>query len=356
MKSLILIVMLGLAQYCFAQQDSLVWSDEFNGTGVPDPAKWGYDLDNNGWGNNEIQNYTNSYQNSRQEGGSLIIDALKSGTVWTSARLLTRYKFEFTYGRLVFRAKLPVGIGTWPALWMLGANLGTKGWPGCGEVDVMEHVGKNPGFVQSALHTPSSYGNTVNKQSKFISTFNTEFHEYQVNWTPEKMEFSIDSVLFYTYNPSVKNSSTWPFDKSFFIIMNIAMGGNWGSDPQYETGGLKNGIDPTLTSARMVIDFVRVYQMKSYPYGIGDPPDNGNTRKLEKLNLSPNPTNGKFQINLPAGIFATGAIFNGNGRNISQFTANTPVTEIDLSAFPKGLYCVRLQSEGDIFTKKLILK
>ena len=355
-KSLMLFIMVVFAQNCFAQQDSLVWSDEFNGTGVPDPAKWGYDLGAGGWGNNEIQNYTNSYQNSRQEGGSLIIDAVKSGTAWTSARLLTRYKFDFTYGRVVFRAKLPVGIGTWPALWLLGSNLSTKGWPGCGEIDVMEHVGKNPGVVQCALHTPSSYGNTVNKMSKLISTFNTEFHDYQVNWTAQKMEFSIDSILFYTYNPSEKNSATWPFDKPFFIIMNIAMGGNMGSDPQYETGGLKNGIYPTLTSARMELDFVRVYQHKSYPYGIDDPADKEGKRSLEKFNLSPNPTTGKFNINLPPGIFATGAIFNWSGKKIFQFTASEAVTEIDLSSYPRGLYCISLQSEGNISTKKLILK
>ena len=353
LKSLLLIVLFGLAQICRAQQDSLVWSDEFNGTGVPDPAKWGYDLGAGGWGNNEIQTYTSSYQNSRQENGLLVIDALKSGGSWTSARLLTRYKFEFTYGRVVFRAKLPVGSGTWPALWMLGANLSTSGWPACGEVDVMEHVGKEQGVVRSSLHTPSSYGATVNTKMKIVPTCSVEFHEYQVAWTQDKIEFSIDNVLFYTYNPSVKNSSTWPFNKPFFIIMNIAMGGNWGSDPQYETGGLKNGIDPALTSARMEIDYVRVYQHKAYPFGIGDPTGKG---KLDKINFSPNPTNGKFQINLPAGVFATGAIFNLNGRNISEFTADKQVTEIDLSAFPSGLYCVRLQSEGNTFTKKLILK
>ncbi|MEI7663492.1 MAG: family 16 glycosylhydrolase, partial [Bacteroidota bacterium] len=309
-----------------------------------------------GWGNNEIQNYTNLTQNSRQEGGVLIIQALKQGYSWTSARLLTRYKFTFTYGTVVFRAKLPTGSGTWPALWMLGANLGSVGWPACGEVDVMEHVGKDPGWVHSSIHTPSSYGATVNTQPKFVKTFDTVFHSYQVKWTPEKIEFSIDSVPFYTYNPAVKNSSTWPFDKACFLIMNVAMGGNWGSDPQYETGGLKNGINPSLNSATMTIDYVRVYQTKPYPFGIGDPSENGTKGKSDKINFSPNPTDGKFRITIPAGLFATGTIYNLNGTNVSRFTANTPVTELDLSSFPKGLYCIRMQSEGTIYTKRLILK
>jgi beta-glucanase (GH16 family) len=353
-KSLIFFVLFGFALVCQAQQDTLIWSDEFDGSGAPDPTKWGYDLGtNSGWGNNEIQNYTNSTQNSRQEGGMLVIQAVKYGSVWNSARLLTRYKFTFTYGTLIFRAKLPAGIGTWPALWMLGANLGTAGWPACGEVDVMEHVGKDPGVVHSSLHPLSSSGATVNTKAKTVSNFDTEFHTYMVKWTADKMEFSIDSVLFYTYNPPVKTSSTWPFDKPCFIIMNIAMGGNWGSDPQYETGGLKNGIYPGLTSATMTLDYVRVYQPKSYPYGIGDPPGN---RKPDKLNFFPNPTNGKFHLSLPPGVFATGTIFNVTGNSVARFTADEPVTEIDLSAFPKGIYCVRLQSEGKLFTKKLILE
>lgn len=352
-KLLILILLTWFSQQCLAQQEVLTWSDEFNGTGVPDPAKWSYDLgNNNGWGNNEVQTYTNMTQNARQENGSLIIDALKQGYTWTSARLQTNNKFEFKYGRVVFRAKLPVGIGTWPALWMLGENFASKGWPACGEIDVMEHVGKNPGVVQSATHTPSSYGNTVNKGSTFVSTFDSEFHTYQLNWTYEKLEFRIDSVLFYTYKPSVRNASTWPFDKPFFLIMNIAMGGNFGSDPQYETGGLKNGIDPALSSARMEIDYVRVYQ---YPAGIDDPKGGQNNLNPEKSFLYPNPADGKVQVEIPSGTMATGKIFNLNGKNVLQFMVSHPSTEIDVTTLPKGLYCLTLQSEGRMSVNKLII-
>lgn len=246
---------------CFAQFEVLVWSDEFNGSGSPNSTHWKYDLGNTGWGNNEVQTYTNSMQNVRQENGRLFIDAIKTGNEWTSARMITLGKVSFTYGRIVFRAKLPAGSGTWPALWMLGDNLTSVGWPACGEVDVMEHVGRSPGVIQSAMHTPSSFGNTQNKGSLNVPTFNTDFHDYEVLWTGDKMDFKLDGNIYYTYQPIIKNSSTWPFDKPCFFIMNVAMGGNFGSDPQFESGGLKNGIDPTLTMARMEVDYLRVYQM-----------------------------------------------------------------------------------------------
>lgn len=260
MKVLILVTLVWLAQSCFAQQDTLVWSDEFNGTGLPDSSNWVYDTGGNGWGNKEIQNYTNNPGNVRLEKGVLIIEALKSGDAWTSARITTKNKHEFTYGRIVFRAKLPFGSGTWAALWMLGGNSPSVNWPACGEIDIMEHVGKNPGVVQSAMHSPSSYGNTINFKSKPVNGHDTEFHLYEANWKRDRIEFSYDNTLVYTYKPDELNASTWPYDKPFYLLMNLAMGGNWGSDTKFETKGLKNGIDPAITSARMEIDYVRIYK------------------------------------------------------------------------------------------------
>ncbi len=354
MRSLMFFALLLFAQFlCVAQQETLVWSDEFEGTGAPDPANWSYDLGAGGWGNNEVQTYTNSTQNSRQENGMLIIDAKKQGYTWTSARLITNNKHEFKYGRVVFRAKLPVGSGTWPALWMLGENFATKGWPACGEIDILEHVGKDPGWVRSALHTPSSHGATVNTQGKFISSCQTEFHTYEIKWSYNKIEFRIDSVPFYTYAPAVRNLSTWPFDLPFFLIMNIAMGGNMGSDPQYETGGLKNGIDPSLYLATMMIDYVRVYQ---YPASTEDPKDGSNNQDKDHSFLFPNPTDGKLRIDLPFGTSATGTVYNLYGIGVFQFTAVKPNTLIDLSALAKGMYCIALNSEGKISTNKLIIR
>lgn len=238
-----------------SQCEVLVWSDEFEGTGLPNSTNWNYDLGAGGWGNNEVQTYTNSTTNVRQENGKLIIEAIKSSGNWTSARIKTQNKMTFTYGKVEFRAKLPTGVGTWPALWMLGQNISSVGWPVCGEIDVMEHVGKNQNVVQAAMHTPSSNGNTVNKGSITIPTVSTQFHNYAVSWNADRIAFYVDDVLYYTYNPAVKNSDTWPFTADQFIIMNIAMGGNFGGPT----------IDPSLTSARMEVEYVRLYEERTEP-------------------------------------------------------------------------------------------
>lgn len=240
----------------------LVWSDEFDSPGAPDTTNWVYDIGHgeDGWGNQEMQSYTDNRENVRVEGGMLIIRALKDADgQWTSARIKSQGKRSFTYGRFVWRARLPEGSGTWPALWMLADNVESVGWPAGGEIDVMEHVGKWPGVVLCAVHTTSSFGDTKNKATKQVNTFHTKFHEYELVWTPEKLAFYVDGVHRYTYNPTVKDQDSWPFNSPFFLIMNIAMGGGLGSDPRYETGGLRNGIDPSLKEATMEVDYVRVY-------------------------------------------------------------------------------------------------
>lgn len=232
----------------------LLWSDEFNYSGSPDTSKWNFDIGtgSNGWGNGESQYYTKREDNVIVENGYLTITAKKEnyeGAEYTSSRLLTQGKFDFTYGKVEVRAKLPTGTGTWPAIWMLGSTISSVGWPACGEIDIMEHVGKNQGTVQSAMHTPSSYGGTINNGSQYLDDVSSEFHIYAVEWTAEKMIFSIDDVVHYTYNPTIKDSSTWPYDADQFIILNIAMGGGFGGD-----------IDPNFVSSTMQIDYVRVYQ------------------------------------------------------------------------------------------------
>lgn len=228
----------------------LVWAEEFDTDGSPCSDNWTYDLGAGGWGNGEAQYYTRD--NVVVNNGILKITAKKevfNGSQYTSTRMLTKGKFQFTYGKVEVRAKLPKGGGTWPAIWMLGSNISTVGWPACGEVDIMEHVGNNQGTTQSAMHTPSSYGATVNLGSQYLNDVSTAFHVYSVEWTAKKMIFAVDGNVHYTYNPSTKNSDTWPFDANQFIILNIAMGGSFGGT-----------IDPNFTESSMEIDYVRVYQ------------------------------------------------------------------------------------------------
>lgn len=231
---------------------ALTWADEFDADGAPDGSNWAFDTGAGGWGNNESQFYTARAENVRVENGLLKITAKKEnyeGAPYTSARIKTQGKFSFKYGKVEVRAKLPEGGGTWPAIWMLGSNFSTAGWPACGEIDIMEHVGNNPGKIISAIHTPSSFGNTQNKSVKTVENVSTEFHVYGLEWTQDKLVFSIDGNVHYTYNPANKNSSTWPFDSNQFIVLNVAVGGTLGGT-----------IDPDFNSGTMEIDYVRVFQ------------------------------------------------------------------------------------------------
>jgi beta-glucanase (GH16 family) len=233
---------------------TLVFEDNFNVNGSPDENKWGYDIGRgeNGWGNGEEQFYTNRPANAVIEDGNLKIIAKKEnyqGAAYTSARLKTQDKFDFTYGRVEVRAKLPKGGGTWPALWMLGSNFPEVSWPACGEIDIMEYVGNEPGSIQSALHNPSSFGDTKYKKSTEITDESDSFHVYSMIWSEEQISFYLDGERFYIYRPESRNSNNWPYNKPQFLIMNVAMGGTLGGD-----------IDPAFSESAMEIDYVRIYQ------------------------------------------------------------------------------------------------
>ncbi len=231
--------------------EQLIWSDEFDTAGTPNSSKWTYDIGGSGWGNGEYQYYTSRPENVIVQDGFLKITAKKEnymGKEYTSARLISRDLFEFEYGRVEIRAKLPTGGGTWPALWMLGANYPSVGWPTCGEIDIMEHWGSNQNVISGATHTPSSFGNTVNKGEINVPGVSNDFHLYGLNWSSEKLEFTVDGSIFYTYNPAIKDSATWPFDQDFFFILNVAMGSFWDT------------IDPNFVESTMEIDYIRVYQ------------------------------------------------------------------------------------------------
>lgn len=233
-----------------ASSMKLVWSDEFSNTGLPDNNKWAYDIGtgSNGWGNNELQHYTNRLENAYCENGLLKIKAIKetfSGSQYTSSRLVTRGKFDFKYGRVEARAKLPAGVGTWPAIWMLGTNITTVGWPACGEIDIMEHRGSDLNKIHSSLHYPGRSGGNPVTNTKVISNATSEFHLYRVDWSNTSIEFYIDNQLFFT----VANNASLPFNHSFYLLLNIAMGGTFGGS-----------VTPAFSNATMEVDYIRIYQ------------------------------------------------------------------------------------------------
>lgn len=228
---------------------ALVWFDEFDTPGAPNSAKWGYDLGAGGWGNNEVQNYTNRPDNVVvTSDGTLKITLKKEsyqGSSYTSARLLTQGKFSFKYGKIEVKAKLPAGGGTWPAIWMLGDNISTVGWPACGEIDIMEHVGNQLNKIFSTMHYgPSVAGHIQSGGVLQIADATTQFHVYACEWSPALIKFTVDGSPIFTF----ANNATLPFNQNFFIILNVAMGGGFGG-----------AIDPNFTSAAMEIDYVRVY-------------------------------------------------------------------------------------------------
>jgi beta-glucanase (GH16 family) len=229
---------------------ALVWSDEFDTPGSPDASKWGYDIGtgSGGWGNNELQYYTNRVQNVVVSGGTLKINLFKetfNGSNYTSARLLTKDKFSVKYGKIEARAKLPAGLGTWPAIWMLGNNITSAGWPACGEIDIMEHRGSELNKIWGSLHYPGHSGANPDGNTVMINNATTEFHKYAVEWNASSIKFYVDDALFYTF----ANSTSVPYNQNFFILLNVAMGGNFGGT-----------VDPNFSSATMEVDYIRVYQ------------------------------------------------------------------------------------------------
>lgn len=237
----------------------MVWADEFDGTGLPDKAKWVFETGGHGWGNQELQFYTRDrVENARQEGGRLIIEARKEaweGREYTSARLVTKGVGEWKYGWIEARAKVPCGRGTWPAIWMLGFDLGKVRWPQAGEIDIMEHVGFDPGVVHGTVHT-GAYNHAIktHKGGKVAVADACEaFHTYAVEWTAEKMEFFMDGKAYFRFENEHKTAAEWPFDKPFYLLLNVAVGGTWGG---------QKGVDSGAFPQRMEVDWVRVYDRR----------------------------------------------------------------------------------------------
>ncbi|MCU0451662.1 MAG: glycoside hydrolase family 16 protein [Bernardetiaceae bacterium] len=235
---------------------TLVWADEFDTAGRPDPTKWAYDVGGHGWGNQELQFYTeNVPRNARVENGHLIIEAHREPVQtnnYSSAKLVTRGKASWTYGRLEVRARLPQGRGTWPAIWML-ADVPQLKWPDDGEIDIMEHVGHDQGVVHGTVHTKAyhhSIGTQKGGQTRDAAV-SSEFRTYRIDWSPQQIEWYIDGKKYYTFANEQKTKAEWPFDRPFYLILNLAIGGAWGG---------QKGVDDSQLPQRLEVDWVRVYK------------------------------------------------------------------------------------------------
>ncbi len=230
---------------------TLLWSDEFNGDRL-DTTVWNFELGDGcpnlcGWGNNERQIYTRD--NHRLEDGNLIITARKDGDTYTSSRITTKDNKEFQYGRVETRAKLATGEGIWPAFWMLGTNIDEVGWPLSGEIDILEYVGREPGEVFTTLHTAANHGDNASSKKSQFASIEEGFHRYAAEWTAEEIAFFVDDQLVYTFDPEDRSEAAWPFDQPFYILLNVAIGGNFGG-PE---------VDDSIFPQEFVVDYVRVY-------------------------------------------------------------------------------------------------
>lgn len=277
-----------------AQEYQLVWSDEFNYEGLPDTERWGYDVGGHGWGNQELQYYTeNRQENARVENGKLIIEARKEtyqNNQYTSARLVTRNKGDWLYGRIEVKAKLPSGKGTWPAIWMLPTDWSYGGWPDSGEIDIMEHVGYDATTIFGTVHT-EAFNHSIGTQKGGEITVNdceTAYHVYAIEWTEDKIDFYVDDSKYYSFS-NLGGYEKWPFDKRFHLILNIAVGGTWGG---------AQGVDPSVFPQKMYIDYVRVYQPSDNVKITGEdyviPQSGGNTFS------APSISNYDYQWSVPA--------------------------------------------------------
>ena len=257
MRTLAIASLLLTLTVCTQAQYKLVWSDEFSYTGLPDSSKWSYDVGGNGWGNNELEYYTKAdTANAVVRNGFLYLTARKQQngkSGYTSARLVTKGKGDWLYGRIEVRAQLPAGRGLWPAIWMLPTDWKYGGWPASGEIDIMENVGFMPDSVFGSIHT-KSFNHVIHTQKTkglFLKDPYTAFHIYAVEWDAKEIRFLLDGNTYLKFQNTGKGFAEWPFDQRFHLLLNIAVGGGWGG---------QKGVDDSVFPRSMIVDYVRVYQ------------------------------------------------------------------------------------------------
>ncbi|HQB78321.1 MAG TPA: family 16 glycosylhydrolase [Tenuifilaceae bacterium] len=345
-KSILTILLLFSALTLFGQ-NQLVWSDEFDSESL-NTEFWNYDIGNGagGWGNNELQYYTNRPENISIENGILMITARKelyNGYNYTSARIHSRNKAYWRYGRIEMRAKLPKGRGTWPAFWMLPQKqiYGSNYWPDNGEIDIMEYVGYQPGIVHGSVHTNKNYGgNSITRNITYAGVEN-DFHIFAIEWSPDMIKFYVDNYYYGNYYRSNRDWHYWPFDQNFFLLLNFAVGGNWGG---------AQGVDETIFPQTYQIDYVRVYNTN--PTSVNDTQVEAST-----ISATPNPTSGlvtvRVQGNAPER--STISVFDMVGNTvIAPFISNNQYTTLDLSHLNAGLYLVKVKTKVETKTLKIV--
>ena len=345
---------------------NLVWSDEFNGNGSINFLNWFQQTQfpiGSSWFGNEQQHYTNRIDNSYVSNGTLKVVAKREaytnqGTTkqYTSARLNS--KFSFKYGRVEVRAKLPQGNGTWPAIWMLGKNInelgaywqlngyGTVNWPACGEMDIMEHWGSNQNVISSAVHHPVN-GNLSTDEystnSQYKNGVSSNFHVYAVEWNNERITFSVDGINHLIYEPLIKNQYTWPFDAEQYILLNIAV--------------LPDAAAAFVQST-MEIDYVRVYQQPVLSIKNDTTKSNNDAIKNNNdLAIFPNPVKDKLNLIITENqIGKRASIYSISGQELNSFILNNKKTILDVSAYKKGIYLVKMETRSGIIKTYKFLK
>lgn len=334
-RFLLLILSVFVIPMVYGQGYELIWADEFDLDTV-NAANWNFEIGNgiNGWGNNELQYYTKRPQNVKIEEGNLVITAIKesySGFQYTSTRMQTKNKAFWKYGRIEMKAKLPKGRGTWPAFWMMPQNqsYGTTLWPDNGEIDIMEYVGYEPSKVHGTVHTDKNFGSSAVGSTITYYGVENDFHVYAIEWSEDTIKWYVDSYLYGSYKRSNRDWQYWPFDKDFYVILNFAVGGNWGG---------AQGIDTSIFPQKYIIDYVRVYQKQGGSLSINRVEEND-------ISFSSNPVEDKLQISgfddIPEFSVHISDVY-GNVIYTQKFFQR-PFINIDFSLFKSGIYFILIQ-------------
>jgi len=330
----------------------LVWSDEFDQDGPVNSEDWHHQTQlptPDGWFNGELQHYTDRIENSYVQDDFLHIAAIEETFAdqgltrdYTSARLNS--KFAFTYGRVEVRARLPFGLGTWPAIWTLGKNIIEPGsfyteefgevyWPACGEIDIMEHWGFNQNYVSAALHTPSSFGATENTEGLVLPDVSNTFHVYSMEWSPEEIRFFIDGVNFFTYAPVVQNPETWPFNEDQYLLLNVAM---------------INPVAQNFTRSEMIIDYVRVYQESL---------STSNKLSEQGIQVFPNPTNGDVYLRVDQKLLgAQISVYSTQGELLEQDLVQNGLENLNFNYYATGIYLLVIRKGDSQILKKVVVE